>query len=129
MIASPPLALPRPTGALGPAADPVLQPPHRLLVLCYLPDRQSTRRMSRDTLDQTFRWVFAGGLAREAFTLLWHAGEPLVLPVAFYEEAGELLRRHNVAQVPVVQSIQTNGTLLDAGWCEFPAASRRPPGG
>src|SRR5215471_9202156 len=118
----------------SPAAS-VLPGPLELLVLqptpfcnincsyCYLPDRQSTRRMSLDTLDQTFRWVFESGLAREPFVLLWHAGEPLVLPVSFYETAEDLLRRRNVANVPVLQSFQTNATLLDASWCEF---LRRP---
>lgn len=86
---------------------------------CYLPDRQNTRRMSLDTLEQTVRWVFASGLAREPFTLLWHAGEPLVLPVAFYETATELLRKYNVDNLPVLQSFQTNATLIDAGWCAF----------
>jgi uncharacterized protein len=79
--------------------------------------------MSPDTLGQTFRWVFGSGLARQPFTLLWHAGEPLVLPVSFYETAADLLRRHNAADVPVLQSFQTNATLLDARWCEF---LRRP---
>jgi uncharacterized protein len=75
--------------------------------------------MSPDTLDRTFRWVFESGLARQPFTVLWHAGEPLVLPVAFYETAVELLDRHNVAGMPVLQSFQTNATLIDAPWCEF----------
>ena len=86
---------------------------------CYLPNRLSKQRMSLDTLAQTFRWVFASGLVRQPFNLLWHAGEPLVMPVAFYEAATELLHRHNVAQMPVVQSFQTNATLIDAAWCSF----------
>lgn len=86
---------------------------------CYLPDRQSARRMSSAVLDQSFRWVFSSGLAREPFTLLWHAGEPLVLPVSFYETADELLRRHNTAELPILQSFQTNATLIDADWCSF----------
>jgi uncharacterized protein len=90
---------------------------------CYLPDRQSRRRISLETLDRAFGWVFASGLVRQPFTLLWHAGEPLVLPVSFYEAAGGLLRRHNAASVPVLQSFQTNATLIDAGWCDF---LRRP---
>jgi uncharacterized protein len=123
--------LPGPRDTPAPAAAPVVPGALELLVLqptpfcnincsyCYLPDRQSTRRMSPDTLDRTFAWVFASGLAREPFTLLWHAGEPLVLPVSFYETAADLLRRHNVANVPILQSFQTNATLLDAGWCAF----------
>src|SRR5580700_1470841 len=86
---------------------------------CYLPDRQSTKRMSASVLEQTLRWVFAGDLVREPFCVLWHAGEPLTVPVAFYENATELLHRLNVSQVPFVQSIQTNATLIDAEWCRF----------
>jgi uncharacterized protein len=114
---------------MAPASD--LPGPLELLVLqptpfcnincsyCYLPDRQSTRRMSLQTLERTLEWVFASGLAREPFTLLWHAGEPMVVPVAFYEAATRLLERHNRAGVTVYQSFQTNATLLDAQWCAF----------
>jgi len=86
---------------------------------CYLPDRQSTRRMSLETLDRAFAWVFASGLVREPFTLLWHAGEPLVVPVSFYEDALVLLDTHNRSGVTVFQSFQTNGTLLDLAWCDY----------
>jgi uncharacterized protein len=75
--------------------------------------------MTRDTLDRAFAWVFASGLVADSFTLLWHAGEPLVLPVAFYEEAIALLTAHNQPGVTVHQSFQTNATLLDARWCDF----------
>jgi uncharacterized protein len=86
---------------------------------CYLPDRQSTKRMSLETLEQTFRWVFSSGLVREEFTLLWHAGEPLVVPVDFYEAAVDLLDQYNRQGVTVHHTFQTNATLLDADWCEF----------
>jgi uncharacterized protein len=86
---------------------------------CYLPDRKSTRRMSAEVLEQAFAWVFASGLVREPFTVLWHAGEPLVMPVAFYESAVTLLEGHNTAGVPVVHSFQTNATLINADWCDF----------
>jgi uncharacterized protein len=114
-----------------PTAPPDAPGPLELLVLqptpfcnincsyCYLPDRQSTKRMTPDTLGRVFRWVFDSGLARAPFVLLWHAGEPLVLPVAYYEAAADLLRRHNAAGVPVLQSFQTNATLIDADWCAF----------
>jgi uncharacterized protein len=117
---------PAPTSPFGPLELLVLQPTPFCNIdcsYCYLPDRQSTRRMSPATLEQTFHWVFRSGLVRQPFTLLWHAGEPLVMPVAFYEVAGELLRRHNDANVPVLQSFQTNATLIDDDWCAF---FRRP---
>lgn len=119
----------------GRAVDPDAPGPLELLVVqptpfcnincsyCYLPDRQSTRRITPETLERVFRWIFASGLVRRPFTLLWHAGEPLVLPVGFYESAAEMLRRHNPAEVPVIQSFQTNATLIDPAWCAF---LRRP---
>ena len=49
----------------------------------------------------------------------WHAGEPLVLPPAFYADAIAILERHNVAGENVMHSFQTNATLLDDSWCDF----------
>ncbi|HEY2586374.1 MAG TPA: cyclophane-forming radical SAM/SPASM peptide maturase GrrM/OscB, partial [Tepidisphaeraceae bacterium] len=43
----------------------------------------------------------------------------LVMPVDWYEQAVELLRMHNHGQMPVLQSFQTNGMLLDEHWCAF----------
>ena len=35
--------------------------------------------MSPAVLDRAFEWVFSSGLVRDPFTVLWHAGEPLVI--------------------------------------------------
>jgi uncharacterized protein len=86
---------------------------------CYLPDRQNTRKMSAQTLEQTFAWVFSSGLVRQPFTLLWHAGEPMAVPPAFYARAADLLARHDPDGTLVCQSFQTNATLIDAEWCEL----------
>src|SRR5215213_9657981 len=85
---------------------------------CYLPNRADTRRMSLTTLDRTFRWVAESGLVREPFTLLWHAGEPLAVPVAWYEAAAEMLREYG-AGWQVTESFQTNATLIDDEWCRY----------
>ena len=84
---------------------------------CYLPDRGNTRRMSLDVLDRALQWVAESGLVRDAFSVLWHAGEPLAVPVAWYEEATALLRRHG--DWDVRQSFQTNATLIDDEWCRY----------
>ncbi len=86
---------------------------------CYLPDRLSKRRMSRATLAQTFAWIFTSGLVHEEFTLLWHAGEPTVMPLDFYEDAIALLQQANRLGVAVHHSFQTNATLLNGDWCAF----------
>jgi uncharacterized protein len=86
---------------------------------CYLPDRSRTDRMSAGVLDAAFRWVFASGLVRAPFTVSWHAGEPMVLRPDFYAVAFAAAARHNAGGVPITHSFQTNGTLIDQGWCDF----------
>jgi len=86
---------------------------------CYLPDRRNTRKITAEILEQIFAWTFRSGLVREPFTLLWHAGEPTVLPASFYEEATVLLEKHNDSGFEVRQSLQTNATLIDDAWCGF----------
>ncbi len=86
---------------------------------CYLPDRQSKKQIAGDVLDTIFERVFASDLVTHPFTVVWHAGEPCVLPPRFYEEAIALLERHNTLGVRVDHSFQTNGTLIDGDWCTF----------
>src|SRR3954465_13513768 len=86
---------------------------------CYLPSRQSKARMSPDVLDRICERVFSGELARGGFTVVWHAGEPLVLPVSYYERAFAIIAARNVDRVPVDHSFQTNATLLTQEWCDF----------
>jgi uncharacterized protein len=85
---------------------------------CYLPDRTDTRRMTLETLDRALQWVAESGLVCDPFVLLWHAGEPLVVPVAWYEGAAEVLKRRGVGW-EVTQSFQTNATLITEEWCDF----------
>ena len=86
---------------------------------CYLPDRDSKRRMSDATLQRVFQFVFSSGIVEQGFTVVWHAGEPTVLPVAYYERAVEIARAHNPGGLRVGHSFQTNGVLIDDGWSEF----------
>ncbi len=86
---------------------------------CYLPDRLNKRKITLETLEKTFEWVFSSGLIRQPVTLLWHAGEPMVLPATFYEEATRLLERCNTSGFEITQSLQTNATLVNEAWCDF----------
>jgi uncharacterized protein len=86
---------------------------------CYLPNRLSKKRITTAVLERVFEEVFHSGLVRQQFTVVWHAGEPLVLAPAFYREAFEIIARHNTEQLPISHSIQTNGTLIDDEWCDF----------
>lgn len=50
---------------------------------------------------------------------MWHAGEPLILPVSFYKEAFELQQKWNTQKIHITNSFQTNATLIDQAWCDF----------
>jgi len=68
-------------GQVGPLELLVIQPTPFCNLdcsYCYLPDRSNKRKMTLETLEKTFNWVFSSGLVRQPFTLLWHAGEPMV---------------------------------------------------
>jgi uncharacterized protein len=86
---------------------------------CYLPNRLDKRKITSETLEKVFNWTFSSGLVRGPFTLLWHAGEPMVLPASFYEQATLLLERCNTSGFEINQSFQTNATLVNDAWCDF----------
>lgn len=86
---------------------------------CYLPGREARTRMAPEILRHVFRRTFESSIVGDAFTVVWHAGEPLVLPISFYEEALQILGEENKYGVHVRHSFQTNATLLTAAWCEF----------
>ena len=86
---------------------------------CYLPDRTNKAVVADETLRNLFSQVFASGWAKEGLSVVWHAGEPLVLPVAFYRRAFALIDELKPAGLSVTHSFQTNGTLIDDTWCDF----------
>ena len=50
---------------------------------------------------------------------VWHGGEPTLAGIDFYRRAVELQRRYLPSGWTAVNSLQTNGVLLDASWCRF----------
>jgi uncharacterized protein len=86
---------------------------------CYLPHRNSKAVVARDTLSNLFSQVFASGWVRDRLSVVWHAGEPMVLPIGFYRDAFRMIDRLKPADLPVTHSFQTNGTLINEAWCEF----------
>jgi uncharacterized protein len=86
---------------------------------CYLPDRTNKAVVADETLKNLFSQVFASGWAKEGLSVVWHAGEPLVLPVEFYRRAFALIDELKPAGLSVTHSFQTNGTLIDDAWCDF----------
>jgi uncharacterized protein len=86
---------------------------------CYLPDRANKAVVAEETLINLFSQVFASGWADDGLSVVWHAGEPLVLPIAFYRRAFALIDKLKPAGISLKHSFQTNGTLLGDDWAEF----------
>jgi uncharacterized protein len=89
---------------------------------CYLPDRSNKAVVAEATLANLFSQVFASGWVRDGVTVVWHAGEPMVLPIDFYRRAFRLIDGLKPAGLMLSHSFQTNGTLIDDAWCDFFAA-------
>ena len=113
----------------SPEAEPI--GPLELLVLqatpfcnlncsyCYLPNRDDSSKMDLSVVEKAIERVLEARLAEGEFTAVWHAGEPLVLGVDYYERAIECIAGIVPPEITVNHSFQTNGVLIDAAWCEF----------
>jgi uncharacterized protein len=90
---------------------------------CYLPDRHLQNRLSLDLIDPIFKSIFTSPFFKDNFTVCWHAGEPLTMPISFYKSAFQLINeaneKYNQTEYSFCHSYQTNGTLINQGWCDF----------
>ena len=86
---------------------------------CYLPNRNAKAVVAPATLANLFTQVFASGWLEDSLSVVWHAGEPMVVPIGFYRDAFQLIDRAKPRELTVTHSFQTNGTLIDDAWCEF----------
>ncbi len=71
-------------------------------------------RMSLEMLETVVREYIGANDAQEV-TFNWHGGEPLVLGPDFYRKALEYQRKYAGEKI-IHNTIQTNGTLLNAEW-------------
>ena len=75
--------------------------------------------MSRDTFRKLLEKVFASGLVTGELSLVWHAGEPLVLPASYYSDLLQVVDELDLPRSRFRHSIQTNAMLLTDDWCNF----------
>ncbi|ERN40437.1 arylsulfatase regulator (Fe-S oxidoreductase) [Rubidibacter lacunae KORDI 51-2] len=112
--------------SFGPIGLVVLQPTSFCNLdcdYCYLPDRHLKERLSLDLIEPIFKRVFTSRFLGQGFTICWHAGEPLAVPISYYESAFERIRKveqqFKTTDCLFNHSIQTNGTLIGPAWCKF----------
>lgn len=82
----------------------------------------ASQLMSDQTLELFIKEYMRAQTTSEVL-FIWHGGEPLLRPMAFYERAIELQQRYAEGR-RVDNCIQTNATLLDDQWCQFLAKHR-----
>ena len=89
---------------------------------CYLPSRSDRHRLTMEILDAALQRVLESPYLGGDFTLLWHAGEPLTLPISFYDEASAHIQRALQAwqgpPLQIRQSVQTNAMVINEAWCD-----------
>jgi uncharacterized protein len=86
---------------------------------CYLSQRAHQRRISLGTVEKIGKTLFASPFLQDTVNIVWHAGEPLTMPISFYEQAFHCLQQQNVHNLRIVHAIQTNATLITQKWCDF----------
>jgi uncharacterized protein len=77
------------------------------------------KRISPETLTMISKRLFSSPFVADIINIVWHAGEPLVLPISFYQQAFQLIQQYNSKNVQVKHSVQTNATLITQEWCDF----------
>jgi len=102
---------------------------------CYLPNRDDRRRISLDLLhclvDRLIEFIDTAPpklrdhvlrphpAAPQEINVVWHAGEPMTLPVSFYEAAFSAFVPLAARGITISHGFQTNGTLISDRWIEF----------
>jgi uncharacterized protein len=91
---------------------------------CYLPHRDLKKRFDLDLIEPLFTKLMECGLLGRQLSVLWHAGEPLAVPVDFYRSAFERINALTAKRSQVTQVIQTNAMLLNQAYCDLIKAFR-----
>lgn len=93
---------------------------------CYVQRNRDVVRdqiMSPATLEALVRnvgeYLHRSPLNAEEFVFYWHGGEPLLAGIPFFERAMRLQRQYLPNNTSVINTIQTNGLLLNSEWARL----------
>ena len=75
-------------------------------------------RMSDEALEAYIRQLIEMHRTPQV-TVAWQGGEPTLMGLGFYRKAIELEERYRKPGMTFLNTMQTNGTLLDDEWCAF----------
>ena len=83
----------------------------------YSENKKQTR-MSFDLLEKLIRQTIAASPG-PVVSFTWHGGEPTLAGMDFYKKALELEKKYLPKGWEAWNNLQTNGLLLNEGWCRF----------
>ncbi len=75
-------------------------------------------RMSDDMLDEYIRQLLESHTAPEV-NVAWQGGEPMLMGIDFFRTSIELINKYKRSDQIIMNSIQTNGVLIDDEWAKF----------
>lgn len=82
--------------------------------------KNTSFRMDGETLESYIRqYIDAQPAGASEITFAWQGGEPTLLGIEFFQRCVDLQQKHTPPGKKVVNTLQTNGVLLDDAWCEF----------
>ncbi len=85
---------------------------------CYLRDRDKSKIFDLSILPLALESLLNEDLLADELILVWHCGEPLILPIDFYYTANEIICAFSKKSGVVIhQHVQTNGTLINQNHC------------
>ncbi|HUW92020.1 MAG TPA: anaerobic sulfatase-maturation protein [Bacteroidales bacterium] len=90
---------------------------------CYYLDKAPTiyhdhqPLMPPDVLEEYIKQYIEANEVPEV-TFVWHGGEPLMAGIEYYRKAMELQRKYAGGKA-ILNSLQTNGIMMNADWCRF----------
>jgi len=126
-------AIPSPKRPSAPAAFHVLAKPTGPICnldceYCFFLSKEALYpgdrfRMGDEVLESYVRQLLESQRTPEV-TIAWQGGEPTLMGVDFFRRAVALTEKHRRPHQSVLQTIQTNGTLLTDEWCEMLAEHR-----
>ncbi|MEP9353760.1 cyclophane-forming radical SAM/SPASM peptide maturase GrrM/OscB [Xanthobacter sp. KR7-65] len=85
---------------------------------CYLPHRDRRGAMGIETLDAIARNIISSPRAAPRLSVVWHGGEPMTLPPAWYEAAFSRLAA-GAAGRAIDHCFQTNAIGVDDDWIDL----------
>ena len=81
-------------------------------------------RMAADLQELYIRQLMAAHARAPEVVVAWQGGEPTLMGLDFFQRSVELIDEHKRPGQQVLNTIQTNGTLLTDEWGEFLAANQ-----